>query len=73
MAEGSSRRPSPWIAFFIGAVVVLAVTLMGVAWSHWGDAFDGFKVTLRGTPALPDIPHMPEGPKMPDPPLLKPK
>lgn len=72
MAEVTSRRTSPWIAFLAGAVVVLAVVLALFAWSHRGDAADGLKVTLR-TADMPNLPHMPEGPKMPDPPILKPQ
>ncbi len=73
MAEASSRGTSPWIAFFAGAVALLAVVLIVLAWTHRRDAADGLKLTLHGTPELPSLPHMPEGPKMPDPPLLKPQ
>lgn len=73
MAETSPRRTSPWIAFLAGAVAVLAIVLLAVAWSHRGDAANGLKLNLHDTPNLPSLPHMPEGPKLPDPPILKPQ
>ena len=73
MAEASSQRPNPWIAFLAGAVAVLAVVLIAFAWMQAGHVGDGVKLSLRDTPSLPVLPRTPEGPKLPDPPIPRPK
>ena len=73
MAEVSGKQTSPWIGFLAGAVVVLVVVLIALAWSSGQRAAEGVKLTLRDAPTLPSVPHMPDAPRLPDAPVPKPK
>ncbi|RAK60617.1 hypothetical protein DJ021_12770 [Phenylobacterium hankyongense] len=74
MAEMSSRRTSPWMAFCAGAVVMLAIVLAWWALSAGRRAAD--RVTLIAPIPRPSdlrVPHLPSGPKLPNPPMPVPK
>jgi len=73
MAEASPQRPGPRVAFMAGAVAVLAVVLIALAWMRAGHATEGMKLGLREAPSLPSLPRNPEGPKLPNPPIPTPK
>jgi hypothetical protein len=73
VAEVSPRNTNPWIAFLAGAVAVLAVVLIALAWWRSAHLAENLTASLRATPDLPSLPHMPEGPKLPNPPIPQPK
>jgi hypothetical protein len=70
-------RPRPWIAFLAGAVVMLAIVLVWMAWNATRSAITS---TLRADMALPHrsalpLPRTPppEGPHLPKPPVPTPR
>ena len=73
MAEVSDKPTNPWIAFMAGAVAVLVVVLIALAWSRGERAAEGVKLGLRDVRALPSLPHTPDAPRLPDAPVPKPK
>ena len=73
MADVSGKRTSPWIAFIAGAVAVLVVVLIALAWSSGQRAALGVKLSLRDAPTLPSLPNIPDAPRLPDGPVPKPK
>jgi hypothetical protein len=76
MAQTTDPRPRPWIAFLAGAVAMLVVVLV---WMAWRATQTAMTVALRADmalhrPALP-IPRTPppEGPRLPKPPVPTPR
>jgi hypothetical protein len=76
MAETTDHRPRPWLAFLAGAVVMLLIVLLWMAWRATQTAV----TTLRADMVLPrssglPIPKTPppEGPHLPKPPVPTPK
>jgi len=76
MARTTDPRPRVWIAFLAGAVAMLAILLIWVAWRA---AQTAVTTTLRADMVLPrrtlPIPRTPppEGPRMPKPPVPTPR
>lgn len=75
MAQGAEPRSRQWIAFLAGAVAMLALVLIWLAWSRLHEA-----ASLRADVRLPstDLPSLPsqpppEGPRPPRMPLPTPK
>ena len=68
-------RTRPWIAFLAGAVAMLAILLMWLAWSRTQDAADTIRADVAlpttGLPAVPTTPP-PQGPRLPKLPLPAP-
>ena len=71
MAE---RRTSLWIPFVVGAVAMLVVILLVLAWRGREGAGAAADVAGKAVDALPDVrpPTMP-GPHLPDVPIPRPK
>jgi hypothetical protein len=69
-------RPRPWIAFLAGAVVMLVIVLV---WMAWNATRSAITATLRADVALPQrslpLPKTPppEGPHLPKPPVPAPR
>ena len=76
MAQTSDSRTRPWIAFVAGAVAMLAVGLIWLAWTRTHDAARVVRADVALPAAdLPSIPTAPppEGPQMPQLPVPTPK
>ncbi|MDB5419283.1 MAG: hypothetical protein JWP50_2702 [Phenylobacterium sp.] len=77
MAQISEPRARPWIAFLAGAVVMLLLVLVWLAWTRSQEAISTVAsgVTLPRTAALPSLPTAPppEGPHLPRPPAPTPR
>ena len=77
MAQISEPRPRPWIAFLAGAVVMLLLALVWLAWSRSQDAINvvASGIALPRAAALPSLPTVPppEGPHLPRPPVPTPR
>lgn len=77
MAHTSESRSRTWVAFLAGAVAMLAIVLLWLAWSRTDAAMRG---AFRADMALPERPELPlpnapppEGPRLPRAPLPIPK
>lgn len=77
MAHTSDQRGRPWIAFLAGAVAMLAIVLLWLAWTRTDGMVRG---ALRADIALPQAPEAPtpnapppEGPHLPRAPLPVPR
>ncbi len=71
-----SQRPiNPWMAFAAGAVAMLAITLLVVAWQARDDATDVARSAVAAARAIPDLepPRLPDAPRIPDAPVPRPK
>ena len=75
MAQVSDRRSTPWVAFLAGAVVMLVLALVWMAWLSHAGAGRAARVVAETATALPDLkpPPLPHGPKLPDPPTPIPR
>jgi hypothetical protein len=77
MAQISEPRPRSWIAFLAGAVVMLLLALVWLAWSRGQQAIStvASSFALHRTIALPSLPTVPppEGPHLPRPPAPTPR
>lgn len=69
MARTTGRRTNPWIAFIAGAVAMLLLVLVWMAWDRTREATSGLRADLAFPhgPSLPSLPTTPppEGPKLP--------
>jgi len=75
MAQRSQPRDRPWIAFVAGAVAMLAITLVWLAWNRIenpGEFRADVALPHTELPSLPSVPP-PEGPKLPKLPLQTPR
>jgi hypothetical protein len=74
MAETTDHRPRPWLAFLAGAVVMLLIVLV---WMAWNAAQSAVGSALRAdfrrlSVPVPTAPP-PEGPRLPRPPVPTPR
>jgi hypothetical protein len=75
VARVSEHRPSPWIAFAAGAVVMLLLALLWFAWISRADASRTVRAAAEVAADLPELkaPRLPEAPRLPDAPKPVPK
>ncbi len=69
------RRTAPWLAFFAGAVAMLAVALGWAAFSQRDEAAQAVRLAAEAADAVPALapPRLPEAPRIPDMPVPRPQ
>lgn len=72
----SDRRTRPWVAFFAGAVAMLAVALGWAALSQRDEAAEAVRLAAEAADdAVPAVvpPRLPDAPRIPDTPVPRPQ
>lgn len=73
--DRTGRRTAPWVAFFAGAVAMLAVALGWAAFSQRDEASQAVRLAAEAADVMPafERPRLPDAPRIPDTPVPRPQ
>ncbi|MGA0605047.1 hypothetical protein ACO2Q0_03520 [Phenylobacterium sp. VNQ135] len=73
--DRTGRRTAPWVAFFAGAVAMLAVALAWAAFRQRDEASQALRLAAEAVEVAPALqrPRLPDAPRIPDTPVPRPQ